>query len=149
MSWLKRQDKTEKGMNRMADKSIPSNEHAAVSEKDEFGKVELAPEVLEVIVGIATTEVEGVADTRGTFASDVAEKFGKKVHGKGVKLDYGDEGLFIDIYCTVLYGYTIPAVARKIQETVRQTVQNMTAIEAQEVNVHITGIQFDPPADKQ
>ncbi|SIT81721.1 Asp23/Gls24 family envelope stress response protein [Edaphobacillus lindanitolerans] len=132
----------------MAEKSIPSIEYAAASEKEELGKVELAPEVLEVIVGIATTEVEGVADTRGSFASGVAERLGKKVHGKGIKLDYGDEGLFIDIYCTVLYGHAIPAVAREIQQSVRQTVQNMTAIEAQEVNVHITGIQFDPPADK-
>ncbi|MET3574797.1 Asp23/Gls24 family envelope stress response protein [Bhargavaea ullalensis] len=131
----------------MTEQSIPSNEHAA-SEKEALGKVELAPEVLEVIVGIATTEVEGVADTRGSFASDVAEKFGKKVHGKGIKLEFGDDGLFIDIHCTVLYGYAIPAVAKEIQQAVRQTVLNMTAIEAKEVNVHITGIQFDLPAEK-
>lgn len=46
--------------------------------KEELGKIEVAPEVIEVIAGIAATEVEGIAATRGNFASGVAERFGKK-----------------------------------------------------------------------
>ena len=58
-----------------------------------LGRVQLAPEVLEVIIGIATNEVEGVANTRGNFATGVAEKFGKVIHGKGVKTDWSEDGL--------------------------------------------------------
>ena len=52
-----------------------------------LGKVEIAPEVIEVIAGIAASEVEGVAHMRGNFATGVVEKLGKKNHGKGVKVD--------------------------------------------------------------
>lgn len=135
-------------MIRMAEQTTSSREAAAGAGKDSYGKVELAPEVLEVIVGIATAEVEGVADMRGNFASGVAEKFGRTVHGKGVKIDYNENGLFIDVYCSVGYGSTVPAVAREIQQNVRQSVFNMTAIEPEEVNVHITGIQFDQSEER-
>ena len=52
-----------------------------------LGKVEIAPEVIEVIAGIAASEVEGVAQMRGNFASGVVERLGKKNHGKGVKVE--------------------------------------------------------------
>ncbi|WP_412055069.1 Asp23/Gls24 family envelope stress response protein, partial [Bacillus altitudinis] len=52
-------------------------------DEDQLGKVQIAPEVIEVIAGIAASEVEGIAEMRGNFAADVAERFGKKNHRKG------------------------------------------------------------------
>lgn len=112
--------------------------------KEELGQIEVAPEVIEVIAGIATTEVEGVASTRGSLASGVVERFGKKVHSKGIKSSMTEDGsLVVDVFCTVKYGYSIPKVAKEIQVSIRQAIQNMTLIETNEVNVHITGIQFE------
>ena len=109
----------------------------------ELGRVQLAPEVLEVIIGIATTEVKGVANTRGNFASGVAEKFGRVMHGKGVKTEWSEEGLTVDVYCVVDYGYSVPAVALEVQKQIRHAILHMTSLEPKEVNVHITGIQFE------
>ena len=64
-------------------------------ENTNLGKVEIAPEVIEVIAGIAASEVEGVASMRGNFASGVVEKLGRKNHGKGVKVELDDEGITI------------------------------------------------------
>ncbi|GIN38327.1 hypothetical protein J19TS1_12760 [Heyndrickxia oleronia] len=111
--------------------------------QDGLGKIEIAPEVIEVIAGIAATEVEGVAQMRGNFASGVAEKLGRKNHGKGVKVDLTEEGILVDVYCTMNFGVSIPTVAGKIQDNIRQALLNMTALEAQEVNIHIVGIQFE------
>ena len=112
--------------------------------KEELGKIEVAPEVIEVIAGIAATEVEGIASTRGNFASGVVERFGKKVHSKGIKSAMSDEGhIVIDVFCTVKYGMSIPKVAKDVQSSIRQAIQNMTTIVTSEVNVHITGIQFE------
>ena len=58
-----------------------------------LGKVEIAPEVIEVIAGIAASEVEGVAQMRGNFAAGVVERLGKKNHGKGVKVELLEEGI--------------------------------------------------------
>lgn len=110
---------------------------------DGLGKVEIAPEVIEVITGIAATEVEGIAQMRGNFASGVVEKLGKKNHGKGVKVEINEDSIKIDVYCLVKFGVSIPKVAQEAQENIRQTLLNMTALEATEVNVHIVGVQFE------
>ncbi|MEL3974099.1 Asp23/Gls24 family envelope stress response protein [Rossellomorea oryzaecorticis] len=111
--------------------------------KDGLGKIEIAPEVIEVIASIAASEVEGVSQMRGSFATGVVERLGKKNHGKGVKVELAEEGIIIDVYCIMKFGVSIPTVAQKIQDNIRQALLNMTALEADEVNVHIVGVQFE------
>ena len=108
-----------------------------------LGKVEIAPEVIEVIAGIAASEVEGVASMRGNFAAGVVERLGKKNHGKGVKVDLTESGIKVDVYCVMKFGVSIPAVAQKIQDNIRQALLNMTALDAEEINIHVVGIQFE------
>lgn len=126
----------------MAEKTVPYVQMKPAN-KQNLGNIEVAPEVLEIIASIAATDIEGVSGMRGNFASGVAERLGKKVHGKGVKTELTEEGLMIDIYCVINYGVSIPQTALKIQEQVRQTLENMTSLQTQEVNVHITGVQFE------
>ncbi len=52
-----------------------------------------------MIAGIAASEVEGVATMRGNFATGVVERFGRKNHGKGVKVDLTEKGIKVDVYC--------------------------------------------------
>lgn len=128
----------------MAEKQPTSFVQPTPVGKEEIGQIEVAPEVIEVVAGIAATEVEGVAATRGNFASGVVERFGKKVHSKGIKSSVSPEGnIIIDVYCSVKYGFSIPKVAKDLQTTIRQAIFNMTLIETSEVNVHITAVQFD------
>lgn len=127
----------------MAEKEVQAFIQPTPSGKEELGQIEVAPEVIEVIAGIAATEVEGVAGTRGNFASGVVERFGKKVHSKGIKSSITEDGIAIDVFCSVKYGFAIPKVAKEIQTQIRQAIQNMTDLATQEVNVHITGIQFE------
>jgi uncharacterized alkaline shock family protein YloU len=117
--------------------------------EDALGKVEIAPEVIEVIAGIAASEVEGVANMRGNFASGVVEKLGKKNHGKGIKVELSDEGIIVDVFCTLNFGVSIPQVAQQIQENIRQTLLNMTGLEVDEVNVHVVGVHFEIPKNEQ
>jgi uncharacterized alkaline shock family protein YloU len=108
-----------------------------------LGKVEIAPEVIEVIAGIAASEIEGVASMRGNFAAGVVERLGKKNHGKGVKVELTEEGIVIEVFCVMIFGVSIPTVAQKIQDNIRQALLNMTALEVNEVNIHVVGIQFE------
>lgn len=122
-----------------------------VSEDAKLGRVEIAPSVIEVIAGIATTEIEGVYSRRGNFATDVAERFGVKTHGKGVKVELTETGVAIDVFVIIEYGATIPVVAQKIQENVRHRLETMTALEIEEINVHVVAIQIekDAPVEEQ
>jgi len=114
-----------------------------MSENTGLGKVEIAPEVIEVIAGIAALEVEGLANMRGNFATGVVERFGKKSHSKGVKVELTDEGILIDLFVVLEFGVSIPEVAQKIQGNIRQTLKNMTSLEISEVNIHVVGLQMD------
>lgn len=109
----------------------------------DHGKIEIAPEVIEVIAGIAASEVEGVAQMRGNFATGVVERLGKKNHGKGIRVELTEEGIIVDVYCLMKFGVAIPTVAQKVQDNIRQALFNMTALEVEEVNIHIVGVAFD------
>jgi len=113
------------------------------NENTPLGRVEIAPEVIEIIAGIAATEVEGLYAMRGNFASGVAERLGKKAHNKGVKVELTDDGISIDLFVILNFGVAIPQVAESLQTTIRQALKNMTALEIAEINVHVVGIQID------
>ena len=114
-----------------------------VSDDTGLGKVEIAPEVIEVITGIAASEVDGISSMRGNFATGVVERFGKKSHTKGVKVELTESGVLIDLYVVLIFGVSIPKVAQQLQTNIRQTLKNMTALEIAEINVHVVGIQMD------
>ncbi|WP_227938475.1 Asp23/Gls24 family envelope stress response protein [Alkalihalobacillus deserti] len=112
-------------------------------QKSELGKVEISPEVIEVIAGIAASEVDGVATMRGNFATGVAERLGRKNHGKGVKVELAEDGITVDVSVVITYGVSVPEVANLIQSNIKQALQTMTAIELQAINVHVVGVQFE------
>lgn len=127
---------------------LSDNQLINVGEGSTLGNVEIAPEVIEVIAGIAASEVTGVAQMRGNFATGVAERLGKKNHGKGVKVELAEDGIIIDIYVVMDYGISIPNTAQKIQDNARQALMNMTALEIKEINIHIVGVQMDPKEEE-
>ncbi|RLL48116.1 Asp23/Gls24 family envelope stress response protein [Oceanobacillus piezotolerans] len=114
-----------------------------VSDNSTLGKVEIAPEVIEVIAGIAATEVEGLYAMRGNFASGVVERLGKKTHSKGVKVELTDNGVTIDLFVLLHFGVSIPKVAQEIQTNIRQSLKYMTALEINEINIHVVGMHMD------
>jgi uncharacterized alkaline shock family protein YloU len=111
-------------------------------EKTELGKVQIAPEVLEVIAGMAASEVEGVAHMSGGFVGDIAERFGRKNAARGVRVEVGTREAAVDVSIIVKYGHRIPEVARNIQDSVRNAIESMTGLTVVEVNVHIVDVEL-------
>ncbi|WP_122645349.1 Asp23/Gls24 family envelope stress response protein [Enterococcus mediterraneensis] len=106
----------------------------------ELGEIVIAPEVIEVIIGIAASKVEGIYGMRGTFANNVTELLGRSAHGKGVYLTIDEAGIKVDLYCYIKYGVSVPKTAMAIQERVKQQVLFMTDVELAEVNVHVVAV---------
>ncbi len=107
---------------------------------DSEGTIEIAPEVVEVILGIAAVGVEGVYQMRGTLASSINQLFGRENRGKGVALHLDDNRLSADVYVYLNYGVSVPKVALDMQETLREQLLFMTDLELTEVNVHVVGV---------
>ncbi|MCT6857709.1 MAG: Asp23/Gls24 family envelope stress response protein [Apilactobacillus sp.] len=105
-----------------------------------FGDIQISPNVLEVIASIASVQVKGVKRMRGSLATSVNELFGRKEMGKGIRLNFKDEKLIVDVYVYLNYGVSVPKVALEIQEQVKQQLLFMTELDLGEVNVHVEGI---------
>lgn len=110
------------------------------SKNNPLGEIKVSAEVLEVIVGIATLEVDGVYGMRANLQSDIRTMLGRNEHSKGVSLNTDELGATVDVYCYFNYGVNVPKVANNIQKNVRDQVYHMTDVELDEVNVHIVAI---------
>ena len=106
----------------------------------DLGDIVIAPEVIEVIIGIAASKVEGIYRMQGTFANNVNEWLGRSAYGKGVYLESEEAGLKVDIYTYMKYGVSVPKVAIEIQKRVKQQVLFMTDVELAEVNIHVVAV---------
>ncbi|GAK12802.1 Asp23/Gls24 family envelope stress response protein [Geomicrobium sp. JCM 19039] len=112
-------------------------------QENDLGRVEISPEVIEVIAGLAAAEIEGVSALRGNFANDVAERFGKKNHGKGVKVELGENGVTIEVSVVAYYGVSVPEIGMQVQKNIQQALETMTAISLDGIHVHVVGIHFE------
>ncbi|ALS03114.1 hypothetical protein BCR24_12195 [Enterococcus ureilyticus] len=119
---------------------MTDEKNLVINTKDSLGEIVIAPEVIEVIIGIAASKIDGVYGMRGTFANNVTEFLGRAAHGKGVYLRAEEEGLKVDIYCYLNYGISVPKVALEMQDRVKQQVLFMTDIDLVEVNIHVVAV---------
>lgn len=115
---------------------------AADYERTDIGTIQIAPEVIEVIAGLAAVEVEGVAGMSGGFAGGIAELLGRKNLSKGVKVEVGQREAAVDVSIIVEYGNRIPEIASEIQRNVKRSIEMMTGLNVIEVNVHIHDVHF-------
>lgn len=121
-------------------------------EKTDMGSIQIAPEVIEVIAGLATIEVQGVAGMSGGFAGGIAELLGRKNLSKGVKVEVGQREAAVDVSIIVEYGNRIPEIAAEIQRNVKRSIEMMTGLTVVEVNVHIHDVHFktsEKPEDEE
>ena len=113
-----------------------------VKQDQGIGTVQIADDVIAVIVGIAATEVEGIAALGDNITNELMNKVGIKNITKGVRVNIVDGKIDVEVSLTVGYGYNIPACCAKVQEKIKNTVENMTGLKVTGVNVRITGVEM-------
>lgn len=103
--------------------------------------IKIASDVIAVISGVAVSEVKGVFAMAGGFAGGITEVLkGKKNLAKGIKVETENNKAKIDVNIIVEYGARIPDVAFEIQNKVKKSVEEMTGLKVEEVNVHVQGV---------
>lgn len=112
-----------------------------ITEDNSLGTVQIADEVVAVIAGLAAIEVEGVAGMVGNVA-EIMGKVGVKNIAKGVKIAIKDKKVSVDISIIMCGGYNIPETSAKVQDKVKATVENMTGLTVENVNIRIAGVDM-------
>lgn len=124
------------------DKTVQNNEPDTQDMFDENDNMLITDEAIAVMAGVAATEVKGVASMSGGFAGGIAEVFGRKNLSKGVKVVTKNDVTTVDLYVIVKYGYRIPDLAYEIQENVKNTIDALSGITVDAVNIHVQGIDY-------
>ena len=91
--------------------------------RTELGDLKIAIEVVGIIAGLAATDVPGVAGMSGGIAVGIAEMLGHRNLSKGVKVDGGAHECVGDLFVIIEFCYSIPEVARQIQEDVKRAIE--------------------------
>ena len=111
---------------------------------EEEDNINIAEEVITTIAGIAVSEISGVAEMAGGIAGGITEVLsGKRNLSKGIKAETDGNNVKIDVIIIVNYGVRIPDVAFDIQNKVKQSVETMTGLKVNEVNVHVQGVNIE------
>ena len=123
--------------------SESNNINLETNELDNGGIIQIADDVVSSIVGLACTEVEGVAKLSGGITRDIVAKLGKNNLSKGIVVDYSeDKKLNVNISVIIKFGYNIVEVSKEIQDKVKQTLLTMTGMECNVINVKVSAIDF-------
>lgn len=101
---------------------------------EDLGCIHISEEVLASIAAGAAVEIEGISGLMNTA--------GKKNSAKGVRIAVEDDGVIVDLYVMICYGFAIPEVAEKLQSAVAAALEAMTGFAVKSVNVHVGGVSF-------
>ena len=109
---------------------------------DQVGDVRVADEVVAIIAGLATTEVEGVSSMAGNITNEIVSKLGMKNLSKGILVEVMENEVKVDVAINIAYGYSIPDVSAKVQVKVKSAIENMTGLTVAVVNVRIASVDM-------
>ena len=113
-----------------------------IHENVNIGEVRVADEVVAIIAALAATEVEGVASMAGNITNELIGKLGMKNLSKGVKVDVLEGIVTVSLALNLKYNYSIVEVSARVQEKVKNAIENMTGLEVSIVNVRIASVDM-------
>lgn len=107
------------------------------------GEIKIADEVVAIIAALAATEVEGVASMAGNITNELIGKLGMKNLSKGVKVDVLEGVVTVSLALNLKYNYSIVEVSARVQEKVKNAIENMTGLEVADVNIKVAGVEME------
>lgn len=107
------------------------------------GEIKIADEVVAIIAALAATEVKGVASMAGNITNELIGKLGMKNLSKGVKVDVLEGIVTVSLALNLKYNYSIVEVSARVQEKVKNAIENMTGLEVADVNIKVAGVEME------
>ncbi len=107
------------------------------------GQAVISDDVIATVVGLAASDVEGVAYLAGNLTREQIGRGGIKNNSKGVRVSLRDGRVAAELSVCVQYGYSVPRVAKNVQEKVRQSIESMLGFASDAVTLHVVGVDLD------
>ena len=106
------------------------------------GKVEIDRDILLSIINLAAKEINGVESLTNAEMPLMRKLAKKKSEGVNIKFDLNG-ALNVDVYIRVYIGYSVPDIAYRVQENIKNSLNSMVGIKPGKINVHVCGVAVD------
>ena len=99
------------------------------------GEIKIADEVVAIIAALASMA--------GNITNELIGKLGMKNLSKGVKVDVLEGIVTVSLALNLKYNYSIVEVSARVQEKVKNAIENMTGLEVADVNIKVAGVEME------
>ncbi len=108
------------------------------------GTTHISDDAIASIAGIATNEVQGVAEVGlSSLRKRIAEKIrGAERSTRGIEVSTGDKEVVLDITVKLVYGYSIPTTIVGIRNNVADKLLRYCNLVSKEINVRVAALDF-------
>lgn len=124
-----------------------SAEH--VENSNELGSVQIHNSVIAAITRVAALKIDGVIELSGGIVDGLAGMIGKKSGDRGIRVEFEDSAVTIEVHVVIAYGVRIPHIAWQLQTEIRKAVEQMTGKPVKAVNIVVQGVRMPPPPPAQ
>lgn len=113
-----------------------------IKDESTLGIVKISDDVVSVIAGIAAEEIQGIFEIPQGVGNNISQilKGKKSSTGKSVRVTLGENSAIIDLNVAVEYGIKIQEVVKTVQENVKKTVEAMSGLKVEAVNINVQNI---------
>ncbi len=108
------------------------------------GKITCDKDILYSIVSLAAKEIKGVARLSNSLRPWYKKLFSKGDY-EGVKIRFEQNGTIkVDVYVDVYIGESVPDLAFRVQENIKNNLSGMVEMKASNISVHVVDVLVDP-----
>jgi len=115
-----------------------------VEEKNDSGNIKISDEAIATIAAITAKSITGVVELDAGPVQSISDVLGVKQETRGIKINMNKETVSIDMNLVFEFGMEISEVAASVQEKVKETIENMTGLIVDRVNISVNSIKLYP-----
>lgn len=110
----------------------------------DLGLITIDDNVIATLAGLSAMESYGIVGMASKNATDgIFELLKWDYLSKGIRVASKDNTLTIDLHVILEYGVKISVVAQNIIERVKFSVEKITGVQVDKINVHVQGIRVE------
>lgn len=113
-----------------------------LTSEDNYGKIDVSKDVIAIIAGLATMEVDGVVGITYQVKSGTYTLVQKDAYSKGINIKLSEEGVSVSINLMTDYEKGIYSVAKEVQKKVKEMIEKMTGKNVLRVDINVTGVEI-------
>ncbi len=115
----------------------------------ELGTIKIHRNSIASIAALAALEIEGVKAIGKNLRSVILDLVGKKDHGS-IRVEFDKNGeVCLEIPLVVKYDFSIPEVATRVQENVRNSLEKMTNLSIKDISINVQSIEKSDKIDQE